>query len=52
MIEQLISLGFEHSQHLSKAFSYTIQGSELKIRDEYHQFHISYFDDEIDDILQ
>lgn len=51
LVERLILLGYEHSPHLGRPYTYHIQGSEMKIRDEYFVFHLSYFDDEIDDIL-
>ena len=51
MVERLIELGYEHSPHLSRSHSYSIQGSEVKIRDGKQTLQISYFDDEIDDLL-
>ncbi len=51
MVDRLIELGYEHSPHLSRSHSYSIQGSEVKIRDVKQTLQISYFDDEIDDLL-
>lgn len=51
LVERLIELGFEHSPHLARTFTYHIQGSEMKLRDGHRTIHMSYFDDEIDDLL-
>lgn len=51
LIERLIELDFEHSPHLSRDFTYHMHGSELKIREKGNLVQLSYFDDEIDDIL-
>lgn len=51
LVERLMELGYEHSPHLSRPHTYSIQGSEAKIRDGRRILNLSYFDDEIDDLL-
>jgi transcription-repair coupling factor (superfamily II helicase) len=50
-IEALIRLGYEHGESVSKTHRYHLSGSELTIRDIGQMIHISFFDDEVDEIL-
>jgi transcription-repair coupling factor len=51
LTDTLIAFGFKHSPSLSHSQSYSISGSEFQIRDGAGEIRISYFGEEIDDLL-
>ena len=52
LTDTLLGFGFKHSPALSQIRSYNILGSEVQIRDGNTEIRISYFGDEIDDLLE
>ncbi len=51
LTEKLLELGFVHSPSLAKPMSYHLSGSEYQIRDGTNEYRISYFGEELDDII-